>query len=504
VSGERHDLPDGWAWAQLSDVCAINPRHERGVLDDDQLVSFVPMAAVDDGSGSIRGRIARPYGQVRKGFTHFAEGDVLFARITPCMENGKIAVARNLVNGVGCGTTEFHVLRPLGGIPPDYVYRYLRQESFRRTAAANMSGTAGQLRVPTYYIRSVEIPVAPLGEQRRIVAKIVVLLDQIRTAREALDRIPPLLKKFRQSVLAAAFRGDLTRDWREQHPDVEPASVLLERIRTERRRKWEEEFRAKGKDPEREKCSPPEFLDTTDLPDLPVSWDWASLEEVANIITGSTPTKNDPKNYGDYLPFVKPGDLDIGRGVSGAEEYLSESGAIKARPVPANSVMVTCIGATIGKTGLSARAVATNQQINSLVLAAWIDSVFAYFFCLTDFFQARVRANASSTTLPILNKSRFGRLPLPIAPLREQHQIATSVELLFAQADAIQAAVGAARRRAERLEQSILGRAFRGELVHQDPNDEPAGMLLEHIGAARPSDTSTNVNRRSARRKTGS
>src|SRR5712692_994514 len=145
ASDESYELPDGWVWVSLGDVCAINPRHERGALADDQAVSFVPMASVDHKSGAVSAASIRPYGEVRKGFTHFAEGDVLFARITPCMENGKIAVARNLVNGLGCGTTEFHVLRSLGGILPEYIHRYLRQESFRRSASANMSGTAGQL-----------------------------------------------------------------------------------------------------------------------------------------------------------------------------------------------------------------------------------------------------------------------------------------------------------------------------------------------------------------------
>jgi len=280
----RYELPHGWAWAPIGDVCAINPRHERGVLADDTPVSFVPMAAVDHQSGAISESSVRPYGEVRKGFTHFAEGDVLFARITPCMENGKAAVARGLINGRGCGTTEFHVLRPLGGILSEYVYRYLRQKSFRRAAAAKMSGTAGQLRVATDYMKSVELPLAPLPEQQRIVAKIDGLFQQSRTAREALDRIPPLLKKFRQSVLAAAFRGDLTGDWREQNPDVEPASALLERMRAGRLRQEEvKKAKAEGRRPPRKPTNlGPGNLDSSRLPELPDGWAWTTLEFVAS------------------------------------------------------------------------------------------------------------------------------------------------------------------------------------------------------------------------------
>lgn len=489
MSYEQYELPDGWIWAPLDKACVVNPRHRKGAARDDTQVSFVPMAAVDHESGAITGGGSRPYGQVRKGFTHFSEGDVLFARITPCMENGKIAIARGLANGLGCGTTEFHVLRPLGGILPEYVHRYLRQESFRRAAAANMSGTAGQLRVPTEYIKSVELPLAPLAEQRRIVAKIEALFEQSRTTRQALDCIPPLLKKFRQAVLAAAFRGDLTRDWREQHPYVEPASPLLKRMHAERRRSSEEELGGKGKRAPKASYDEPEPLDVSDLPSLPEGWAWATLEDVATIVTGSTPRKADPRNYGGQLPFVKPGDLDIGRGVDKAEEYLSERGTADARMIPANSVMVTCIGATIGKTGLSSRPLATNQQINSLIMPVTMNPVFVYFYCLSDYFQHRVRTNASSTTLPILNKSRFGKLPLPVAPFDEQQRIVATVETLIDQADTIERAVEAAGQRADTLEQSILARAFRGELVPQNPNDEPASAVLDRIRASQAADS---------------
>ncbi|MBI3781321.1 MAG: hypothetical protein HY278_09750 [candidate division NC10 bacterium] len=308
---ERYELPEGWAWASLDDACVVNPRHERNALPDDALVSFIPMAAVDQQSGCISGSVARRYGEVRKGFTHFAEGDVLFARITPCMENGKIAVARNLVNGLGCGTTEFHVLRSLGGILPEYIHRYLRQESFRRSAAANMSGTAGQLRVPTDYMRSVQLPLAPLAEQRRIMAKIEALFEQSRTARQTLDRIPPLLKKFRQSVLAAAFRGDLTRDWREQHPDVDPAPVLLEHICAERRRKWEEDLRTKGKDLRMMKWDRPKPVDTSHLPNLPEGWLWIGLGELIGRSQNGLSTRF--SQVGTPTPVLRLADIKDGR-----------------------------------------------------------------------------------------------------------------------------------------------------------------------------------------------
>jgi type I restriction enzyme S subunit len=163
----------------------------------------------------------RALGEVRKGFTHFAEGDVLFAKITPCMENGKGAVASELINGLGCGTTELHVLRPREGIDPKYIYHYLHRASFREEATRNFTGTAGQLRVPVDFIRNSEIPLPPANEQHRIVAKLEELLSRVDGVQARLATIPRILKRFRQSVLTAACSGRLTADWRDNNGSEE-------------------------------------------------------------------------------------------------------------------------------------------------------------------------------------------------------------------------------------------------------------------------------------------
>ncbi len=213
--GEMSDvLPQGWAAAPLSEVAEINPRHPKG-LDDSMPISFARMAALSESKPEFESLEDRTLGDVQKGFTHFAEGDVLFAKITPCMENGKGAVARGLRNKLGCGTTELHVVRPLAGISPEYIYRLLAQDRVRRAAKENVTGTAGQARVPTSFIGELELPLAPLAEQRRIVAKLETLLGKVEASQQRLAEIPVLLKRFRQSVLAAASSGRLTADWRE-------------------------------------------------------------------------------------------------------------------------------------------------------------------------------------------------------------------------------------------------------------------------------------------------
>jgi type I restriction enzyme, S subunit len=147
------ELPEGWASATLPEVFRLNPpKPKSDDYDDDTPVSFVPMPAVDAVSGTIQTPSVRPFAEVRKGFTAFRNGDIILAKITPCMENGKAAIVRDMVNGLGFGSTEFHVFRATGAVLPEYLFQFVRQDSFRRDAAAEMTGSVGQKRVPVEYI----------------------------------------------------------------------------------------------------------------------------------------------------------------------------------------------------------------------------------------------------------------------------------------------------------------------------------------------------------------
>ena len=183
------DLPNGWEWTRFGDIAQINPRDpEIRNLPDDFMVTFLPMASVDAEKGVVTRHEERHLSQVRKGFTPFSDGDVLFAKITPSMENGKAAIAYNLVNGRGFGSTEFHVISPRDGMLPEWLFYFIRQEKFRNEAKANFAGTAGQLRVPADFIRSYPIPVPPLPEQHRIVARIEELFSRLDAGEQALRR----------------------------------------------------------------------------------------------------------------------------------------------------------------------------------------------------------------------------------------------------------------------------------------------------------------------------
>lgn len=180
--------------ARLGDVCEINPRlpRDHGLADDSE-VSFVPMAAVSEVSGTIESAALRRYAEVKKGYTSFSDGDVLFAKITPCMENGKTALATGLAGGRGFGSTEFHVLRARGSVLPEWIYYFVRRETFRREAKRNFTGTAGQQRVPTSFLEEALIPVPPLEEQRRIVDLLARAEGIVRLRREAQEKAAELI-----------------------------------------------------------------------------------------------------------------------------------------------------------------------------------------------------------------------------------------------------------------------------------------------------------------------
>jgi type I restriction enzyme S subunit len=201
---------DKWQMKRLAEVAEINPSRAGNVkLEQRDKVSFVPMRAVDDVTGKIAWPETRELHEVAKGYTWFETGDVIFARITPCMQNGKAALAQGLINGVGFGSTEFHVIRAREGMCAEWIYHLVRHKAFRDDAAEHFKGTAGQQRVPQSFLEQRLIPVPPLPEQRQIVAE----LDALQAEVDALKRLQAEtaieLDALLPSILDKAFKREL-------------------------------------------------------------------------------------------------------------------------------------------------------------------------------------------------------------------------------------------------------------------------------------------------------
>ena len=306
------DVPASWAMTALGEVCLINPRTFTKSVEDDWELSFLPMAAVEAGTGQIDLSQTKLFAEVRKGYTRFSEGDVLFAKITPSMENGKVAVAKGLTNYSGCGSTEFHVLRPRKCVSGDFLLFFLLQDLFRREARGHMAGTAGQLRVPTEFLKEALFALPPLPEQRRIVAEIEKQFTRLDASVDGLKRARANLKRYRTSVLKAAYEGNLVSTEAElaraEGRNYEPADLLLERILTKRRAQSESHEKRRGKYKE------PAVPDTTDLPELPEGWVWSNLGGVFEVHVGATPRRARPDFWNGGVAWVSPNPPKAGVG----------------------------------------------------------------------------------------------------------------------------------------------------------------------------------------------
>ena len=179
------DIPDSWHWVRLKDVFIINPRNK---LDDDLDVSFIPMPLIDDGYSGKHATDVRHWKEVKNGFTHFAEGDVGVAKITPCFENRKSTVFENLTNGYGAGTTELHVLRPFGNnIFVRYLLAYIKSDYFVEKGKQTFTGDVGQQRISKAYVENAYFPLPPVKEQERIVQQIGIIFEFLNMIMDALS-----------------------------------------------------------------------------------------------------------------------------------------------------------------------------------------------------------------------------------------------------------------------------------------------------------------------------
>ncbi len=230
----------------------------------------------------------------------------------------------------------------------------------------------------------------------------------------------------RSRLLSLAIHGQLV----PQDPADEPASCLLARIQTEK---------ANAQKGKKRSAKPAVQISAEEAPfKLPEGWCWTTLGEIGDVVTGSTPSKDVKEYYNGDIPFFKPTDLEQGIDTKYANDHLSQLGYEVSRQIPANSVLVTCIGATIGKTGMIIVDGTCNQQINAIIPSKAVSSVFLYMVCVSNFTQKQIKENASATTLPILNKNNFARILFPLPPLPEQRRIVAKIGEVFRELERIE------------------------------------------------------------------
>ena len=457
-------LPKGWVEATFPRVALLNP---KASLDDHAEVAFVPMPHVPTNfSDKIRFE-KRLWGDVKKGFTHFRNDDVIFAKITPCFENGKAAIVPDLPNAHGAGSTEFFVLRPII-VPSAFLFYWVKTSAFSTIAEAQMTGTVGQKRVPRAFVESHPLPLPPLNEQKRIVAKLDAIMPRIDSVKERLEKIPTILQRFRQSVLTAAVTGKLTEKWREEHPDVECAEVGFRKntnMKNEQRR-----------------ASKKSLKNEIPLQNVPDEWFLVKLSQMGEMGRGKSihRPRNAPHLFGGVFPFIQTGDIANSDGlIRNHKQTYNEDGLKQSKLWPKNTICIT-IAANIADSAILTYPACFPDSVVGIVVNEKICEIR-----FLEFFIRTVRQNlalfAPATAQKNINLSILTDVLVPLPPLDEQKEIVRQVDKLFALADKVEDRYQKARARVDALAQSVLAKTFRGELVPQDPDDEPAEKLLQRI-----------------------
>ena len=430
-------------------------------------------------------------GAMKSSANAFKRGDVLYGRLRPYLNK----VHQPDFDGLCSG--EFVVMPDNEAISGAFLKHRLSASDFVDFASHLNAGD--RPRVDFGQLQSFTLALPPKNEQTRIANLLDALLDDLATGVAALERCREKLHLYRASVLKAAVEGDLTADWRSAHPDAEPASTLLQRILAERRARWEQEqlrtYAEEGKTPPKNwqaKYKEPVAPELADLPPLPAGWEWVGFDQIGAIQGGlqKSPARAPKRNHFPYLRVA-----NVRRGRLQLDELhrfeLTPQELAKLRLETGDVLLVEGNGSRteIGRCALWNGEVEDCVHQNHIIrvrLATGVSPQYVNIFLNSPIGQFAIQQAASSTSgLYTLSVNKVKRLSLPLPPTAEQQAIANCVEGHATGIEQIDTTLTDKLAAATRLRQSILHRAFTGNLLPQDPNDEPAPKLIERIVAKR-------------------
>lgn len=488
---QPYEIPESWEWVKLGNVSEINPKKKVLNIDENEKISFLPMKSISDVTGRILNIEYESYSKLKKGYTQFLENDILFAKITPCMENGKCAIAKNLKNGIGYGTTEFHVLRTTYALNNKFLYNFLRQERFRQEAKYNMTGSVGFRRVPVEFLKRYIFPLPPLEEQKRIVEKLDSMFEKINKAKELIQEVKENIGNRKESILNKAFRGELTAEWRKNN-QTEDAIELLKSINEEKIKNWEQaciEAERNGK----KKPSKPkiEEIQNMIIPkeeepyEIPKNWEWVKLGQITKIKGGKRLPKgeefSEQKTNNFYLRVTDFRERSISlENLKCVTDEVAQK--IKNYRITTKDIYISIAG-TIGKVGiipekLNGSLLTENAAKITDILC--IDQVFLLNFLESSFIKEKIKKSIVSSGQPKLALFRIEEFLIPLPPLKEQEEIVRILDDILEKESKIKELIEL-EEAIELLEKSILDKAFRGKLGTQNKDDETAIELLKKI-----------------------
>lgn len=334
-------------------------------------------------------------------------------------------------------------------------------------------------------------PLPPLNEQKRIADKIDELFSELDNGIEELETAQKKLELYRQSLLKSAVEGKLSKEWRETQTEVsKTGEQLLARILKERRERWEQEklkeFAEKGKNPPKnwqEKYPEPVQPDTENLPQLPESWVWSSIGQCFEVKIGATPSRKIPDYWNGEIPWVSSGEVRFNL-ITETKESITPFGLNNSSTQlnPKGSVLLGMIGEgkTRGQVAILDIEAANNQNCAAIwVPQTDISSYYVYYWLWSQYEQTR--RSSSGNNQPALNKSIVEKIPFPLTSIDEINEIVKIISRELVKLDELLISNENLLITLKSQKQNILKKAFNGSLVHQDPNDEPAQVLLARI-----------------------
>jgi len=416
------EIPENWCWVRLGEITDINPRNK---IDDDTPVSFMPMALLDEGYSDNFKYEEYLWKDVKSGFTHFSDNDIVVAKITPCFQNRKSAVMKGLINKYGAGTTELHVIRPISNlVSSSYLLYLFKTEYFISDGILSMTGTAGQQRVGKTYVQNFICPLPPMEEQKRIVERLISLISQIEELEKDETKLAVLQKSFpkkmKNSILKYAIQGKLTNQL-ESDGD---ARDLLKEIQKEKERLIKEGKIKKEK--------PLPAISEDEIPfDIPDNWCWVRLGDIGIWAAGATPNRSRIQYYQNgTIPWLKTGDLNDNL-IQEIPEYITEL-ALKDTSVklqPKGTVLVAMYGATIGKIGMLNIEATTNQACCGCNTYNGVYNWYLFYFLMSHK-QEFINQGAGGAQ-PNISREKIVINLMPLPPLAEQHRIVERLNQLL-------------------------------------------------------------------------
>lgn len=426
-----NDLPNGWTSCQLQDIVKTRKGKKPKILNETQENGLIPYLDIH----AIEKNVFRQFADVQS--SRIGTKDDIFI-VWDGARSGWAGLGKDGAIGSTIMALETFA------VEQNYLFYFLKSQF--EYINSNPRGT-GIPHVDPGIFNNIEVPLAPLNEQKRIVEKLEKLLGKVQIVQARLDKIPVILKRFRQAVLAAACSGKLTADWRENK------EINLET-------------------------------------DLPFDWRIVELQEYANCSRGrfSVRPRNDPRYFDGEYPFIQIGSIPFFGGyIDSHNQTLNEKGLGVSKMFPKGTVVIAIVGATIGNTGILAYDMCFTDSMVGIETGTEFGNKYVELFLRSKRDEIRQSSYAGGGQ-PNIKLQTLNPYPINLPPIEEQKEIVRRVEDLFKFADQIEARYQKARSYTDKLTQSILAKAFRGELVPQDDADEPAEILLERIKAEKPTD----------------